>query len=154
MNKQQKDDNSLRIEQQIDKLRKQIHSMKKNKNATNSTDFLHASEFSLMKQISYHNQQNNTSPTLVMLSNSLGITQATVTPLVDKLVAKELLIKEVSPTDKRAKLISLTPKGEEYLQHNLQFEYDRLHSLLEHLGDDDTNELIRILDKVIDHFVN
>lgn len=143
-------DNEKKIDLQIDKLRKQIHVMKKTKMSSN--DFLHSGEFSLMKQIALFNQQNDTSPTLVVLSNLLGITQATVTPLVDRLVAKELLIKEVSPTDKRAKLISLTQKGNEYLNHNQQVEYERLHSLLESLGEDDTGELIRILDKVITHF--
>lgn len=141
-----------KINNQIDKLRKQIHIMKKTKN--NSNDLLHSGEFSLMKQIYYFNQQNNSNPTLVILSDLLGITQATVTPLVDRLVSKELLIKEVSPKDKRAKLISLTKKGEEFLNHNQQIEYERLHSLLEYLGDDDTNDLIRILDRVITHFNN
>lgn len=143
-------DNEEKIDSQIDKLRKQIHTMKKTK--MSSSDFLHSGEFSLMKQIALYHQQNDTSPTLVVLSNLLGIAQATVTTLVDRLVTKELLIKEVSPKDKRAKLISLTPKGKEYLAHNQQVEHERLQSLLEYLGKDDTSELIRILDKIITHF--
>lgn len=139
-----------KIDKQINKLRKQVHIMKKSR--TSKTDFLYSGEFSLMKQIAYYNKENDASPTLVVLSNSLGIAQATVTQLVDRLIAKELVIKEVSPLDKRAKLISLTPKGESLLQHNIQNEYERLHLLLEYLGDDDTSDLIRILDKIIHHF--
>lgn len=138
------------IDQQINKLRKQVHIMKKGRSS--KTDFLYSGEFSLMKQIAYYNREHNKSPTLVVLSNLLGIAQATVTQLVDRLIIKELLIKEVSPLDKRAKLISLTEKGETFLQHNMQNEYKRLHSLLEFLGDEDTNDLIRILDKIIYHF--
>lgn len=139
-----------KIDEQIEKLRKQVHIMKKAR--MSKDDFLYSGEFSLIKQIYHYNKENDENPTLIILSNLLGITQATVTPLVDRLVAKELVIKEVSPKDKRAKLISLTPKGEEYLKQNIKEEYSRLQALLDCLGDDDTNDLIRILDKVINHF--
>lgn len=143
-------DKEVTIDQQINKLRKQVHMMKKGR--ASKTDFLYSAEFSLMKQIAYYNKEHDASPTLVILSHALGIAQATVTQLVDRLIVKELIVKEISPLDKRAKLISLTQKGEGVLQHNIQNEYERLHSLLEYLGDDDTSNLIRILDKVIDHF--
>lgn len=139
-----------KIDLQISKLKTQISLMKKKKFEENSS--LHSGEFALMKQIARHKKILDKNPSLVILSQNLQITQATVTPLVDRLVAKGFVIKQNSETDKRAKVVSLTEKGFEVLLKNREEERARIQGLLEHLGSEDTEHLIRILEKITNYF--
>lgn len=139
-----------KIDMQISKLKKQISIMKKKKFEANAS--LHSGEFALMKQIARYKKVTKNNPSLVILSQNLQITQATVTPLVDRLVAKGFVIKENSQTDKRAKVVSLTDQGFEILLKNRQEEISKIHGLLEHLGSEDTDHLIRILEKITNYF--
>lgn len=138
------------IDQQMSKLKAQISVMKKKKFQEKGS--LHSGEFELMKQIARYKKMMKTDPTLVVLSQNLKITQATVTPLVDRLVLKGLVTKESCQNDKRAKVVSLTKKGYEILLKNRQEEHKKIKGLLEHLGEDDTENLIRILEKISNYF--
>lgn len=138
-----------KIYEHMGKLKKQIAIMKRKKFAEKG--MLHTGEFDLMKQVARYTKEHNSSPTLVILSKNLAITQATVTPLVDRLVVKGYLIKESSNTDKRAKVVSLTKEGVEILLKNRDEERKRIHAVLEHLGQEDTETLIRILEKIAEY---
>lgn len=139
-----------KIDLQISKLKTQISIMKKKKFAEQGS--LHSGEFALMKQIARYKKTYDKNPTLVILSQNLQITQATVTPLVDRLVSKGFVIKENCQTDKRAKVVSLTENGYEVLIKNRTEEREKIHSLLQHLGEEDTENLIRILEKITNFF--
>lgn len=143
-------DKTDKLNQQMAKLQRQFQIMKKHR--AEEETFLHSGEFAVMKCVARYQMHHGESPNLVVVSNFLGIAQATLTPLVDRLVQKELLIKVPSPKDKRAKLISLTPKGREHLESNMRQEKQRIHGLLNHLGDEDTEKLIQILEKANQYF--
>lgn len=138
-----------KIDLQVSKLKTQISIMKKKK--FEKQESLHSGEFALMKQIAHHKKTHDKNPTLVILSQNLQITQATVTPLVDRLVAKGFVIKENSQMDKRAKVVSLTEKGCEILMKNSAEEHEKIQKLIQHLGDEDTENLIRILEKITNY---
>ena len=55
-------------------------------------------------------------PTAKTLANQMGVSQATVTALVDKLVARELVSRQPSAQDRRQTNITLTTKGEDVLE--------------------------------------
>lgn len=141
-------DNKLDL--QISKLKTQISIMKKKKFEDKGS--LHSGEFALMKQIARYKKTYDRNPTLVILSQNLQITQATVTPLVDRLVSKGLVIKETCETDKRAKVVFLTEKGYDILIKNRTEERVKIQNLLNYLGDEDTENLIRILEKITKFF--
>lgn len=150
MDKITKMDKTDKLNQQMSKLQRQFQMMKKHR--AEEETFLHSGEFAVMKCVTRHQMRHDESPNLVVISHFLNITQATLTPLVDRLVQKELLIKVPSPKDKRAKLISLTPKGKEYLESNMLQEKQRIHGLLSHIGEEDTAKLIEILEKANRYF--
>lgn len=64
------------------------------------------------------------------LQHCTGITPATLTGLLDKLEKRGLITREQSPEDSRAKLVTLTPSGNELLLELIdvvhQFENDML----------------------------
>lgn len=139
------------LQQNIHNLQRHIHKMKKSKMA--QEHFLHDGERSIMKLIWRFNMKQGKNPSLVELSNLLGITQATVTPLVDRLIKKGLVLKEASPIDKRAKLLTLTDKGREILEANNMRDYKNLKDILDYLGDEDSEQLNHILAKV-NHYLD
>lgn len=140
----------INCKSQLMRLQEQVHQIKRMKSAR--VGQLHSGELALIKQIVGHQMEYHTDPTLVKLSQRLGITQATVTPLVDRLVAKGLVKKEVSPNDKRAKLISLTELGRAMVQEHRKKEQETMEGFLEYLGQDDTEVLIQLLQKAVDYF--
>lgn len=60
---------------------------------------------------------NNPQTTTSQLANRISISQPTATAIIDKLVAKELVVRERDETDKRKWILNLTPKGQYALLH-------------------------------------
>lgn len=137
------------LEQSIDELQKRLQKMKKTSMTEDS--FLHSGEFSVIKFIAHYHKRFDTAPTLVKISQVIGISGATATTLSDRLIKKGLIKKETSLEDKRTKLLSLTEKGEEYLLSNKLRKKEMLLSLISSIGEEDTKELARILRKINKH---
>ncbi len=78
----------------------------------------------------------------------LNITQATLSTLVDRLIKKGFVRREVSEFDKRAKLLVITEEGEAVLHAHLRKMNKQISDILSQLGDEDTDHLIRILKRV------
>jgi DNA-binding MarR family transcriptional regulator len=53
------------------------------------------------------------------LSRTLGIDPANLTPVLDTLVEKKLLTRNIHPTDRRARVLSLAPAGKKKLQSTI-----------------------------------
>ncbi len=134
------------LDEKLNELQKRMQKHKKN--MIKNDDYLHTGEISLIRFVHHYNKKFDKDPTLVVMSDVIGISQATVTTLADRLIKKGLLTKIVSPIDKRAKLLSLTDLGKTYLELNHIRHLEFLSDLSESLGDNDTKELIRLLDKV------
>ncbi len=139
-----------KLSNRLEDLQKNLHRLKK---ATmNSEDFLHSGEMAMIRFVAHYNQRLKKDPTLVIISNTVGISQATVTTVADRLIKKGLISKISSPDDKRAKLISLTAKGQECYNSNRQRQLELLTELTDTLGEKDSQELIRLIDKINNHF--
>lgn len=143
-------DNLCALSEQLDSFQRKMQKIKKEN--IQSEDFLHSGELSLMKFIAHHYMKFEKAPTLVTISHVIGISGATATTLADRLIKKGLLKKEVSPTDKRAKLISLTDKGYDYLRANQHRNREILMKVISSLGEDDICELVRILKRINENF--
>lgn len=139
-------DNLSDLSNQFENLKKKIKQIRKEN--MQQEDFLHSGELSLMKFIEHYYMKFGDNPTLVIVSNVIGISAATATTLADRLIKKGLINKEVSPTDKRAKVIYITEKGRAYLNSNKKRDLEMLSKVIESIGNEDTVELIRILGKI------
>jgi DNA-binding MarR family transcriptional regulator len=84
------------------------------------------------------------------LGEELGVTPRNVTKLVDELEAEGLVRRLPHPSDRRATLIALTPKGREKIAEGYT-EYVAVTSeLFSVLSEDDQWELIRLMDLLYD----
>ena len=75
-------------------------------------------QFSLMMQL-YHKGPCGMS----RISEGYDITPAAASQLVDKLVHNGLIQRGEDPSDRRAKLLSLTDKGREFVQQGIEERY-------------------------------
>lgn len=134
----------------LDKLQKQIHLIRKAR--TKEYGLLQNSDANILRHIARHEKKHGIKPTSIKISQQLGITQPTITPMLDRLLKNGYISKEVSPTDKRAKLLSITSEGYDLLRENSDAEKKQIEKLVSYLGEEDTRECIRLLQKVTEFF--
>ncbi len=85
---------------------------------------------------------------LTDVANTLRVTLPAITHKVNELVEKNYLEKETSPKDLRVTYIKLTPEGKTYVESIKEEYYRPLRMLVRNLGEEDTQALLRILDKI------
>ena len=85
---------------------------------------------------------------LTDISRTLRVMLPAVTHKVNDLVDKNYCLKETSEKDLRITYIKLTPEGKSYVESIKETYYQPLKDLVKHLGIEDTENLIRILDKI------
>lgn len=82
------------------------------------------------------------------IAKTLRVTLPAVTHKVNDLVDKKYVSKESSPRDLRVTYIKLTAEGKAYVDLIKDEYYKPLKALSEHLGEEDTQTFMRILDKI------
>ena len=80
------------------------------------------------------------------VADFLGVTNAAASRAIDRLVQRDLVDRSVSPRDRRAVTLSLTPEGEELLA---RFQMVRTRELLRLLGEVDA-ERLRLAAEILD----
>ena len=83
------------------------------------------------------------------LSEALGVTARNVTTLVDALEDEQLVKRLAHPTDRRATLIELTPKGLEWTTEAMAPFKEKLVEPFRDLSRADQRELLRLLEAVL-----
>lgn len=84
---------------------------------------------------------------LTDIANRLKVTLPAVTHKVNELVNKNFVEKVPSPHDLRVIYIRLTPTGKQYVEAIRDSYYKPIEVLSNHLGPEDTETFLRILDK-------
>lgn len=82
------------------------------------------------------------------ISGHFDITNAAASQLVEKLVQNGLIQREEDPSDRRAKLLNLTGKGEEFIQLGIKERYRWMDDLAGKLSADErakVTEALKIL---------
>lgn len=77
--------------------------------------------------------KTNAGVSLAELADYLGISSASASTMIERLVQKELVTRTVDPNLKRQVILNLTASGEEHLQQVLQETSDRLADKLEQI---------------------
>jgi Transcriptional regulators len=86
------------------------------------------------------------------LSKFLRVTSPTVTQLLNRLDEMGLVIRKEDPKDRRAVRVSLTEEGDLTAKKALKGFLDRMNGLIEYLGEEDTEQLTRLLKKTTAYF--
>jgi len=87
-------------------------------------------------------------PLMKEVSNHLSIAAPSLTPLIDELEKRELIKRDPSENDRRAILIMLTEKGEDFLKKILKIKTKKMHYIFNKLTKDEQIALISILEKL------
>jgi len=83
------------------------------------------------------------------LSAHMEITNAATSQLVDKLVQAGLLEREEDPNDRRAKQVTLSPKGREFIAQGIQERYRWMEELEENLTSDEKAKIAEALTMMV-----
>lgn len=136
------------FQEPLEELQKQIHIIKKAR--AEEYGFYQNTDRNILRHIAKYEKIHQEKATSLKISQELGITQATITPMIERLVKQGYITKKLSTTDKRAKLLSLTTEGIQYLSALIQGEKQQIQQLIHYLGEKDTQESIRLLQKITD----
>lgn len=79
------------------------------------------------------------------ISENLNITSARVAATLNSLQSKGFITREIDEEDRRKIIIKLTKEGEDVAKCLRNKHFDELNHILTKLGEDDTNELLRII---------
>jgi DNA-binding MarR family transcriptional regulator len=79
------------------------------------------------------------------ISDELGVTRRNITALVDALEKEGLVQRKPHPTDRRATIIELTPKGFETTDSMYEGHREAVAELFTDLSEEDLSELVRLL---------
>lgn len=82
------------------------------------------------------------------LAARTGVTRATISVMVRRMVRDGLVASDEDAADKRAKTITLTKKGRDFMEEVLPGNYLRISRLMGRLSAAEQQELIRLLQKL------
>ena len=82
------------------------------------------------------------------LAARLGITSASMTSLVDRLVASGYVTREPHPTDRRAVILRPTPGADEEVRHNLNQMHRRMLEAAESLTPEEIKAVMHFLERM------
>ncbi len=87
------------------------------------------------------------------LADSLGVTRAAISKLLDGLEHNGLIERHLDPTDRRAWFITLTPAAHTLLQEILPAHFQHIRQLMQALTSEEQDQLITLLLKLKGHLV-
>lgn len=82
------------------------------------------------------------------LAEEMHVSLPTLSALVDKLVAMDLVARQRSTEDGRVFLVVMTKKGEQLWKESMDAKKQRMQQMLSHLSAKDKKDLLRILTKL------
>jgi DNA-binding MarR family transcriptional regulator len=85
----------------------------------------------------------------ITLAGLIAYDRTTITGVIDRLVRKELVVRRVSDTDRRARLLRITPAGEQVLEQIQPAVDTAQRSLLSGLSESEGEQLMALLTKAI-----
>ena len=84
------------------------------------------------------------------IAGCLGVSAARVANILNSLERKGFVVRHFDETDRRRICVEITAQGRQAAQADRLRVRDSIHHLLEHLGEEDSQELVRILHKIVD----
>lgn len=80
--------------------------------------------------------------------NAMEISSARVAAMLNSLEKKDLISREIDPCDRRKILVQLTENGQKKADNCRECSINLVSMMMEQLGEEDTNHLIRIVGKI------
>jgi DNA-binding MarR family transcriptional regulator len=115
-------------------------------------DGLTRSEYELLVMLVMSINDDKHAFTVTEISNLLQITPAGVTHLINPLEEAGYIERRPEPSDRRIVLIGLTGKGAQAAEALISEVQENLIGLVNHLGEQDSRTLVRLMTKAIEYF--
>jgi len=141
----------LALTQELFQLMKQLPRPKLKQS---SVDGLTRSEYELLVMLVMSSNDGKQAFTVTEISNLLQVTPAGVTHLINPLEEAGCIERLPDPHDRRVVRIGLTDKGTQVAETLISEVQENLIGLVDHLGEDDSRTLIRLMSKAIDFFAS
>lgn len=87
---------------------------------------------------------------LTEIGKSLDIEKGSLTPLIDVLEEKELIIRANDPKDRRRNLIYLSPKGKEEIEQRINYFAEKMQESLAVFSPEEVKDFENNLQQVVD----
>ncbi len=84
------------------------------------------------------------------IQNNLFMTKSAVSQILSDLEGRRLIRREIDPSDRRKIKVTLTDDGKKFLQRQRQYADDVLELTITRFGEENMNELLRLLNKLTD----
>jgi DNA-binding MarR family transcriptional regulator len=117
-----------------------------------SVSELTRSEYELLVMLVMSRDADKKALTVTEISNLLQITPAGVTHLINPLEGAGYIERLQDPNDRRIVRIGLTDKGTQAAEEIISEVRENLIGLVNHLGEEDSKTLIRLMTKAIEFF--
>jgi DNA-binding MarR family transcriptional regulator len=98
-------------------------------------------QFRLLMQLYYQGSSCGIS----QISDDLSITAAAASQLVEKMVQSGLLERAEDPSDRRAKMVTISEKGREFVKDGIEQRYLWVNDLSESYNDDERTIIVQAL---------
>lgn len=82
------------------------------------------------------------------IARQIGVTMSGATAVVDKMVQAGLVVRELSPKDRRVVLVGLSDEGREILVKSVQAQEKHFEAILDRLPADKQTELLESFEKI------
>ena len=146
-----KEKTSLALTRELFQLMKQFPRPKLKQS---SVDGLTRSEYELLVMLVMSFGNDKKTFTVTEISNLLQITPAGVTHLINPLEEAGYIERLQAPNDRRIVQIGLTDKGTQVAETLISEVQENLIGLVNHLGEEDSKTLIRLMSKSIEFFAS
>jgi DNA-binding MarR family transcriptional regulator len=114
------------------------------------TEVAEANDITLMQAMTLCLLEPDQGVRMSSVSSYLSCDPSSVTGIVEHLVSRKFIERKECETDRRSKLISLTPSGMELRRKLLQIVAEKRFPAFDTLSDQEANELIRLINKATD----
>ena len=85
------------------------------------------------------------------LAQEVGFDKATIGSVIDRMEARGLLNRNLTPKDRRVRLLVLTAEGEDLLQTLLPLALNAQQKMLDPLTPVERQDFIRLMNRVLEH---
>lgn len=106
-------------------------------------------QFRLLMQLYYQ----GTPCGISQISDDMSITNPAASQLVDKLVQSGLLERAEDPQDRRAKLVTISTQGREFIKNGIEQRYLWINELTETLSEEECKSIAQALTTLADKAV-
>jgi DNA-binding MarR family transcriptional regulator len=108
--------------------------------------------FLVMMHLLRENREHEGGVRVSQIAISVGLTVPGVTQIINALEKDGLVTRETDRNDRRAVLIHLNNEGKKLMEPALIRSNDLFAGLIDHLGEDDSQELLRLINKTEEYF--